>query len=164
MFDFAEAHEYAKLKQVLHDLEREGFLFRVGKRYLLDTKTVEGFTGVLQMSERGDYGFVVTKGRGFSDIFIPQRYLGTALHGDRVEVSLLARKKGKNIEGEITKVIERSSKEIRGVLHKSGSFYFVRPDEKKDSARYIYILSGTSGRQRWRQSYGRRYLLGGWTS
>ncbi len=140
LLDFAEAHEYAKLKQVLHDLEREGFLFRVGKRYLLDTKTAEGFTGLLQMSERGDYGFVVTKGRGFSDIFIPQRYLGTALHGDRVEVSLLARKKGKNIEGEITKVIERSSKEIRGVLHKSGSFYFVRPDEKRIQ-RDIYISS-----------------------
>jgi ribonuclease R len=50
----------------------------------------------------------------------------------------LATQKGKNLEGEITGIIERKKVNIVGTLHKSKSFYFVIPDEK-EIHRDIYI-------------------------
>lgn len=40
-------------------------------------------------------------------------------------------KKGKNTEGIVIEIIERSFNEIVGTLHKSKSYYFVKPDDKK---------------------------------
>ena len=58
--------------------------------------------------------------------------------GDKVEVVLFAKQKGKNLEGQIIKVIERRRQEIIGTLHKSKSFYFVNPDDHRIH-RDIYI-------------------------
>ncbi len=55
-----------------------------------------------------------------------------------VEVILLAKKKGKNIEGQITKIISRGREEIIGTLKKTNSFYFVEPDDPKIH-RDIYV-------------------------
>jgi ribonuclease R len=64
-----------------------------------------------------------------NDIFIAERNVGTAFDGDIVEVVLFAKQKGKNLEGQITKVVERKRKEIIGTLQKSKSFYFITPDD-----------------------------------
>jgi ribonuclease R len=86
----------------------------------------------------GGYGFVTPKNSKTGDIFIAARNINTAFHGDKVEVVLFAKQKGKNLEGQITKVIERKRKEIVGLLKMSKTFYYVTPDDPKIH-RDIYV-------------------------
>lgn len=122
-------HEYQALKHALHQLVEEEYLSKSGKRYSLFAEpSTNKITGKLTINQ-GGYGFVIPKDPNVKDIFIAARNIGTAFSGDTVEVSLFAKQKGKNIEGQILKVIERERSEIVGVLKKSHSFYFVKPDD-----------------------------------
>ncbi len=129
---------YLLLKKSLHQLVSEQFLSRNGKRYSLfslpETSTLIGY---FTLNEAG-YGFVAPKNSKTGDIFIAARNTSNAFHGDKVEVVLFAKQKGKNLEGQITQIIERKRKEIVGQLKKSKSFYFVTPDDPKIH-RDIYI-------------------------
>lgn len=128
--------EYSRLKEVLYKLEMEGFIEKQGKRYKLLSEKQGNKTGIIDINESGNFAFVDT-GTG-QDIFIPEKYLNTALNGDKVEISLLAKKRGKNIEGAVKKVLERKNDEVIGILKLSRSFYFVKPDDPKIH-RDIYI-------------------------
>lgn len=129
---------YLLLKNELHKLESEQFLSRSGKRYKLytlpDTNKIVGY---FNMND-GGYGFVTPKNSKTGDIFIAARNINNAFHGDKVEVVLFAKQKGKNLEGQITKIIERKRKVIVGQLKKSRSFYYVTPDDPKIH-RDIYV-------------------------
>ena len=72
------------------------------------------------------------------DIFIASRNLSTAFSGDTVEVALFAKRKGKNIEGQIVEVISTKRKNIVGTLRKSHVSYFIKPDEP-EIHRDIYV-------------------------
>ena len=134
---FAE-HEYSALKAMLHQLYEEDFLAKSGKRYRLNQISKTNLvTGTLQIVN-GSYGFVVLKNSKMNDIFVSSRNLGTAFGGDTVEAVLFAKQKGKNIEGQIVKVIKRKREEVVGTLKKSKSFYFIDPDDK-EIYRDIYI-------------------------
>ncbi|NOX17856.1 MAG: ribonuclease R [Chlorobi bacterium] len=135
---YTEPHKYAEMKAVLHALFTEGFLDRSGKRYFLNKVSEGKLIGTLQVINDGNFGFVKLNNKNFNDIFIPERGLGTALNGDEVEVTLFAKQRGKNLEGEITRIIKRKHSEIVGTLRKTKSFYFVVPDEK-GIHRDIYI-------------------------
>lgn len=130
--------EYRELKTTVHQLYLEKFLSKSGKRYKLnyipDTNRI---LGQLQVNENG-FGFVIPKNSNIGDIFIAARNLGTAFNGDLVEVVLFAKQKGKNLEGQVDKVVKRKRKEIVGILKKSKSFYFVIPDDNKIH-RDIYV-------------------------
>ena len=129
---------YLLLKNSLHQLEAEQFLSRNGKRYkLYSMPDTNKLTGYFNLSD-GGYGFVTPKNSKTGDIFIAARNINSAFHGDKVEVVLFAKQKGKNLEGQITKVINRKRKEIVGQLKKSRSFYFVTPDDPKIH-RDIYV-------------------------
>jgi ribonuclease R len=129
---------YLLLKSNLHELVSEQFLTRAGKRYKLYMMPESNILiGHFNLND-GGYGFVTPKNSKTGDIFIAARNINSAFHGDKVEVVLFAKQKGKNLEGQITKVIERKRKEIVGQLKKSRSFYFVTPDDPKIH-RDIYI-------------------------
>jgi len=133
-----DENSYLQLKKELHKLKSEQFLSRSGKRYKLYTLPESNkLTGYFKMNDAG-YGFVTPKNSKIGDIFIATRNINSAFHGDRVEVVLFAKQKGKNLEGQITNVIERKRKEIVGQLKKSKSFYFVTPDDPKIH-RDIYV-------------------------
>jgi ribonuclease R len=129
--------EHADLKSTLYSLVEENVLIKKGKRYKFNSILEGKLIGTLKITE-GGYGFVTLNNASAGDIFIAARNLGTGFSGDTVEVSLFAKQKGKNLEGEIIKIIKRSREEIVGDLHKSKSFYFVKADEL-DIHRDIYI-------------------------
>ena len=121
--------EYEQLKAVLFDLTEELFLKKNGKRYQLhQTELSSSVTGRLQITQ-GGFGFVIVDGSKDKDIFIAERNIGTAFSGDIVEVYIFATQKGKSIEGQIVKIIKRKREQIIGVLKKTGSLYFIQPDE-----------------------------------
>lgn len=101
------------------------------------------------MTKRG-FGFVRLEGSE-EEVFIAERNLGTALHGDTVEVALFARpirrKKRENegkLEGEIVGILERANTTIVGTLQQGKHFAFVVPDNEK-IARDIYIAKDDLG-------------------
>ena len=135
---FNAEHEYASLKAALHKLEEESFLIRVGKLYQLNRLPQSSILkGKLEINRNG-YGFVIVNDGKTGDVFIASRNIGTAFDGDIVEVELFAKQKGKNLEGQIIRVIERKRKEYVGIIKKSKSFYFISTDDP-GVHREIYI-------------------------
>ncbi|MBN1300888.1 MAG: ribonuclease R [Melioribacteraceae bacterium] len=122
---------YASLKQMLHDLSNEGYLDKQGKRYFLSYQPDNNLIGTFQLSREGTYGFVIIKDYDVPDIFVPEKFFNTAIHGDLVKVELQSRQRGKNIEGKIIEVLERKHAEIIGDLVKRKSAYFVFPDNNE---------------------------------
>ena len=66
-----------------------------------------------------------------NDIFVNQRNAANALDGDRVEVSVMHRGRNGQLEGEITRIIERNRKPYVGVAEVGAHQIFVRPDSRK---------------------------------
>lgn len=133
-----DGHDYEALKAMLHQLYEEDFISKSGKRFKLNSIPIGNrITGTLKINQ-GGYGFVIPDKKETGDIFIAARSLSTAFSGDKVDVTLFAKQKGKNLEGQIVKVVKRKRDEIVGTLRKSNSFYFVKPDEP-EIHRDIYI-------------------------
>lgn len=127
--DLMSDYEYEELKGMLHKLTDEAFLLKSGKRYKLNTiPATNKVLGSIDINQNG-YGFVTPDNKDIGDIFIAARNLGTAFDGDYVEVTLFAKQKGKNLEGQVTKILKRKKTEIPGILKKSKSFYFITPDD-----------------------------------
>lgn len=130
--------DYKTLKSTLHKLALEKFLLKNGKRYKLNSfPETNRIAGYFQLNE-GGFGFVVPQNPEINDIYISAHNSSNAFHGDLVEVVLFAKQKGKNLEGQITKVIRRKRKQVVGQLRKSKSFFFISPDDSKIH-RDIYI-------------------------
>ncbi|WP_224485350.1 ribonuclease R [Robertkochia aurantiaca] len=66
------------------------------------------------------------------DVFVPTSLLNKALHGDLVEVYVFPRqRKGKKLEGEITRIIERKKTVFVGVVQMQKNFAFVLPSDHR---------------------------------
>jgi len=123
--------EYQDFKELLRDLAEDGKIARFkGNRYgtVRDQKLIEG---VLHVKTQG-YGFLIRDDDG-DDVFISQRNMGSALHGDRVGIELWAKPSGKLAEGKIISVLERGSERIVGIFHESDTYGYVIPDNLKIS-------------------------------
>ena len=131
-------HAYSELKHFLHMLTEEGFLKKEGKRFQFNAYGHGRLIGTLQIVGEGDYGFIVLKEKDIKDVFVTGKNFNTAFDGDLVEILLIASRRSKSLEGEIVKIMERKRNEIVGTLHKSNSFYFIKPDDQKIH-RDIYI-------------------------
>ncbi len=124
------AKQYAELKEALYFLTKEDFIVRRGKRFEKVKSSQKKLIGTFQLSKEGTYAFVILKNLKLSDIFIPEKHFGLAFHGDTVEVKVLKKSRGKNLEGEIVKVVERKNEKIIGTLVKRKNYIFVEPKDK----------------------------------
>ena len=86
--------------------------------------------GIYRATEK-KFGFVQV-GDDSQDIFIPSKYVNTAIDGDTVRVKIYKPKENeKKAEGKIEKIIQREIKEVIGIFQSSKNFGFVVPDDKK---------------------------------
>lgn len=85
--------------------------------------------GILDMTSRGD-GYVMVEGMD-DDIFVRQKKLNKALHGDRVMLNIHKRRGSHKLEGEIIQVLERKKTEFVGVLEMQENFGFVVVQDPK---------------------------------
>jgi ribonuclease R len=90
------------------------------------------------IGHRDGYGFVVPDAplAGTDlDIFIPPDGMGSALHGDRVEVHVTRSSKGSRgegrMEGRIIRVIERAQKTVVGQFHSGQRYNYVMPFDQR---------------------------------
>lgn len=132
--------ERVMLKEMLDRLISEGkIILDSHNRYKLPDDNIR--TGIFSGTQRG-FGFVILEGEE-EDIFIPENATGTAMHGDKVIISLNGVQTGKRQEGRVISVLERSKTEIVGTFEKSRNFGFVIADNQK-YGRDIFIPNGLS--------------------
>lgn len=119
----------AKIEMALADMERSGSIIMVERgKYKL--KYHATFTeGVVDMTTNGN-AYVVSEATE-SDILVRAANLMHALHGDRVRVSLYARRGGKKLEGEVVEIIERKRTEFVGTVEIGKSYGFLVPSHRK---------------------------------
>jgi ribonuclease R len=140
-----DPREYAHFKRLLREMEDSGELYRVRKKRYALPQRINLIVGRLQMTRAG-HGFVVPDD-GKGDVFVPATELGNAYEGDQVVARIERRRRGKNPEGSIVKVLERARSQIVGVFHRSGRVGFVVPDELK-MRRDVFIPRESEGAAR----------------
>jgi exoribonuclease R len=87
----------------------------------------ESWEGALAVHPRG-FGFVTAAGH--DDLFVPFEAIGTALHGDRVRATLVART-FRGAEGRIEEVVKRRSPRVAGTLRKRRGNAWLEPDDTR---------------------------------
>ena len=118
------------LFSLLDALEEEGKIRRLPNGAFTSTKKAEVIRGrVDHVNPR--FAYIITGEPDASDIYVKTRDLGSALHGDTVEVELFNRRDGDKPEGFVTKVTERSRNQFAGRVEVSKGFGFIVPDFKK---------------------------------
>lgn len=121
-------------KKALRLLQDNNKILRIhGKRYTYLHKT-QYLLGELEMTSRG-FGIVTVEESG-EELFIRQDNLGDALHGDKVEVSILAqstkqRERGARLEGEVVRIVNRGLRTFVGTLERIRKQFFVVPDNRR---------------------------------
>ena len=93
--------------EILGRLHDEGIVEECAReKYRLTHKHLPHFEGVADMTATGSI-YVRVEGEE-KDIFVNQRNTANALNGDRVEVVVMHRGRDGKMEGEITRIVERS--------------------------------------------------------
>jgi ribonuclease R len=109
-------------------MESDGEVFRQRKgRYALPA-SFEIVTGVVDVTRSGD-GFVIPDAGEADDVFVPRRFLGSAVEGDRVAVRVERHLPGRNPEGRLVRVLERAWEQVVGVYHERRGYGSVVPQE-----------------------------------
>ena len=91
--------------EMLHDLEAQGKLIRLGRAYSLSDR-VRLVAGRVQF-QRSGAAFLIPEEPGQPDIFLGQD-TGGAWHGDRVRAAVTrSAGRGKNAEGRVVEIVER---------------------------------------------------------
>ncbi len=101
-------------------------LNRKDKKSSSKVKKVEG---KIQGTSKG-YAFLIPTDITMDDIFVPERELGGAMHGDRVVVSVRD-SGGRKKEGKVIQILERGSLRIVGLLHIVKKIAYVTADDVK---------------------------------
>ena len=133
--------EKNRVVELLDKLCAEGLLYQNdGGRY----GTIEQLgllKGTLTGNERGFAFFAPENSQRFeSDLFIPHKNLGGALHGDTVLVEHIFERS--DDEGRVIKILERGLTQVVGIFRRNKKSGYLIPDEKR-FATEIYIPLST---------------------
>ena len=113
---------------VLEEMKAEEILVNASPgQYRLNIET-NCITGKVDMTAHG-YAFVISP-EAEDDVFVSQKNLREALHGDTVKVHLFARRKNAKFEGQVVEVIERARTSFVGTIGITDTFAFLIPDSR----------------------------------
>lgn len=129
LIDVSDKNTRKLVLSILNDLKNEGFLneFQRGA-FILNDSFSSAITGVVDATSRGA-GYVVSDDSE-KDIYISPQNMNRVMHGDTVEVEVIARRKNK-IEGKIVKIVERKTDLFVGTLDVKKNFAFLLMDNSK---------------------------------
>ncbi len=137
--------EYPEFRRTVKELLDQGSIVKLrGGKLGLPKETVL-ITGKMYSTKAG-FGFVRPE-EGGEEIFINQKGMGGAVHGDKVQVRILSHRKGKSPEGTVTKIIERGVERLVGTFQEERFSNFVVPDDPKMPEK-IYVPESQRGKAR----------------
>lgn len=125
-----EAHDRNVLIKKLVQLKESKRIIEESRgsyKAIPSTKTYH--TGTVDITGKGN-AYIMIEGMD-DDVFVPFNKLKKAFHKDTVEVYIYPRRKGKKLEGEITKIVERNKMEFVGIVDMQKTFAFIRPTDFK---------------------------------
>ncbi len=144
-----------RLRTVLDEMEGASKIERgPGSRYRLpegerppapaaSTPAAAGQTAIgrIRVHPAG-YGFV-ERDDAETDVFVPARFRGTALDGDKVRLSTWLGYKG--IEGKVEEVLARGRAKLTGVVRTAGRHLYLEPDDPRISSTYGKVALDGAG-------------------
>ncbi len=134
---------YRAFRRRLRDLEESGQVYRQRKgRYGLP-ESFALVVGRLEIIRSGD-GFAVPEEAGAEDVFVPARSLGTAVEDDQVVVQVVRRRRGRNPEGRVVRVLHRAWTQVVGLYHTKRGYGLVTPQEPRLRSE-VFVPSGMAG-------------------
>jgi len=117
------------LYHILDQLEEDGKIEQLGNGTYRSAKETAALTGrVDHVNPR--FAYVIVEGEE-KDIYVKSRDLGSAIHGDIVELNVFSSRKGASPEGKVTKIIQRGRNRFVGRIEQSPNYAFIVPDFKK---------------------------------
>ncbi len=121
---------------ILNDMAEDDFLQVMENGHFKLNNHGIILTGTFQRKSNGKNSFVPDDGS--EPIFIAERLSGHAMHGDKVKVSLTAKRRGRKVEGEVIEIIERAKETFVGTL-KVEKYYAFLLTEDRTLANDIFI-------------------------
>ena len=118
-----------RVVDAMFDLEAAGKIQRISAGKYKANMRRQTVTGVLDRESVAKKTYLIPDDGG-ERVWIAERSMGCALNGDRVEVVLFPRRKGKEQEGEVVEVLERKKTEFVGILEVKPTFAFLNIDKK----------------------------------
>jgi ribonuclease R len=157
-----------RLRRLIEELQEAGDIERVpGARYRIpqpegapppkaivvaapaplvaQTDGLPGVVGRIRVHPAG-YGFVErTDDSAEPDVFVPARFRGTALDGDKVRLTTWMGHKG--TEGRVEQVLERGRAKLTGLVRVVGRRTYLEPDDPRIASTYgqVTLEEGTRG-------------------
>ncbi len=121
--------DYAEFRDLIKAAARKGVIAKHRGNNFGSIRKVATLQGDLQVKTQG-YGFLITP-EGQDDVFISQKNMSTAMHGDTVDVQLYAEAKGRSKEGRVVRIVRRARQNIVGTYEETRNYGFVVPDDLK---------------------------------
>jgi len=121
--------EYRSFRRIVKDAVIDGDIERLRGGRLSVPSFVGRIKGRLIVARSG-VGFVVPEDQP-EDIFIPEKDLAGAMHGETVLVELKKFRMGKRGEGRIVKVLNREGIQLVGKLSKARSGWRLEPNDPR---------------------------------
>jgi ribonuclease R len=118
------------LTKILDRLAHGGILQERRGGYRLAQQQKRTVEGIFSIAEKG-YGFLRLDDAEQEDMFIPARYIGDAMDGDRVLASCQISSRDRRPYAQVMKVIQRAHSSIIGFYQQRGKGGQVWPLEKK---------------------------------
>ncbi len=128
-FEIKDEGQKALISAILYELYDYGSLVEISRgKFKLVTQG--GYIeGTVDLTLKGS-GYIVSDDCD-EDIFVSQSNLNHALNGDFVKVYLYAKKRGRQPEGEVVEILNRSKENIVGVVQVSKTFAFLTANSKQ---------------------------------
>ena len=122
--------ERARLTERVAALEKAGKLARTsGERYTVPERLALR-AGRLQVHRDG-FAFLVGDDPDEEDVYVPAAGVRPAMHGDRVLVALTRGHRRGRTEGRVTRVLERATTQVVGILRHGRTATVVVPQEQR---------------------------------
>lgn len=113
---------------ILYDMAADDFITEIDRgRYRLNNLGTIA-VGIFQRRSNGKNSFIPEDGG--TPVFIAERNSGHAMHGDKVKVQLLAKRKGAEPEAEVMEILERTEGTYVGKLQVAKGFAFLVTEDK----------------------------------
>ena len=113
---------------ILHEMAEDAFIQVMDNGHLKLNNHGIILTGKFQRKSNGKNTFIPDDGS--EAIFIAERNSGHAMHGDKVKVSLTAKRKGRKVEGEVIEILERAKETFVGTLKVDKNYAFLLTEDR----------------------------------
>ncbi|MEO2054015.1 MAG: ribonuclease R [Nitrospira sp.] len=131
-----------EVRDLLQTLIQEGMIVKVrGNRYGLPDK-MNLVSGRLK-GHRDGYGFILPEEEGETDVYIAERRMNGAMHGDRVVARIEGFKSGGRREGSIIRILERAHKILVGRFEVGRRVCFVLASDKRVRQNLLVLPENT---------------------